>query len=298
MPTPYPPAPPVISGQNLTVSVFLRNPAVVQRRMENLTRQRFVADRLFNAGPQATGGAVIYDQVLDAGHLFAARDVQEIEPGAEFPLTGAADPTPLTAAVKKWGGAVPITYEEERRDRRDVLARRTTQLRNTVLRKVDTVAVATLDAAPLQTQAASGDWTTAATDIISDIETAKNKLDVMDMGYEADIVLLNPAQVLDIRKDADIRSALPRENRARNLLDLGAADLDGLLGLTWIPSNRVTAGTAYVADSRSVGGISDELALYTRVVNQPERERYLIQAARPTVPYVTDPKAVVKITGA
>jgi hypothetical protein len=301
MPTisPFPPAAPSISGSTLTVDLFLNNPARVQRTLQDLTRNRFIADRIFSAGPAADGGAVVHDQ-LSENDLFMDRDVQEIAPGSEFPILNESAPEPLVALVKKWGGSAGFTYEQIRRNRLDVLQRNLIKLRNTIVRKVDTVAISVLNAAPIPTAVASGDWTTAATDIIVDIETGKSAVDALDMGYEIDTVLLNPAQALDIRTDGDIRLVLPRENRARNLLDGGASDLDQLLGINeWHVSNRVPAGTVYLLDSRTVGFISDEIpGPYTRVVDEPTKERRLVMAARVPAMGVTDPKAVYKITGA
>lgn len=300
MPTtvsPMPPSPPTISADKLTLSVFLQNPAVVQRTLEALTSQRFIADQIFNAGPPADGGAVVYDQ-LTAQNLFTLRDVQEVRPGSEFPIVNGEEPNPLIALVAKYGGDAVFTYEQVRRNRKDVKKRELIRLRNTIIRKVDLLAIATLDAAPIQTQSASGDWTTAATDIILDIETAKSKLDAIDMGYEADTVLLNPAQALDIRADADIRLALPRENRANNLIDRSAADLNGLLGIPkWFVTNRVAAGTVRVLDSRFAGFISDEIQAYTRIMDEEIKERWRVRAARVPTMGITDPKSVVKITG-
>lgn len=294
--TPFPPVPAAISGQNLTLSLFLNNPARVQRTLEELSSQRFIADRIFAGGPAASGGAVIYDQVT-AENLYTLRDIQEITPGSEFPIVNGAEPNPLVALVKKWGGSAIFTYEQVRRNQLDVLRRELIRLRNTIVKKVDTVAIATLDASPKQTQSASGDWTTAATDIISDVETAKNKIDLIDMGYEASWVLINPAQALDIRKDADIRTAYPRENLGANLLNKGAADLAGILGLDWYVSNRVTAGEVWVG-AGTVGFISDEIpGPYSRVLDEMDKERWRVMAARVPTMGVTDPKAVVKITG-
>lgn len=293
----FPPAPPAISGQNLTLSIFLNNPARVQKTLQDLSSQRFIADRIFTAGPSASAGAVVYDQ-LTSQNLFTARDVQEIAPGSEFPIVNGAEPNPLVAQVKKWGGRARFTYEQVRRNQLDVLRREMIRLRNTIVRKVDTVAIATLDAAPITSQSASGDWTTAATDIISDIETAKSNMDALDMGYEAQWVLLNPAQALDIRKDADIRAAFPRENLAANLLNKGAADLAGILGLEWYVTNRVAAGSVYVGGG-DPGFISDEIpGPYSRVINDEKTESWEVMAARVPTMGVTDPKAVTKITGA
>ncbi len=298
MTTPYPPAAPTISGDTLSLSVFLNNPARVQRVIQDLSAQRFIADRIFSGGPPADGGAVVYDQVT-ANDLFTARDVQEIQPNSEFPILNETEPNPLVALVKKWGGAATLSYEAVRRDRRDILRRNLIKLRNTIVRKVDTVALATLAAAPTQTQSASADWGTASTDIIGDIEIAKNKLDALDMGYVADTVLVNPAEALGVRINTGIRSSYPRENLNQNLLTGEAMDLRGVLGLTWFVSNRVTAGAPWVLDSTQLGSISDEIpGPYSRVLDQPERERWLIQAARVPTMYVTDPKAAVAITGA
>lgn len=295
MTSPYPPGSPTLSGNNLTVDLFLKQPAYVQKAIEDLTNERFIADYIFAEGPPAPSGSVLYDQVT-AAMLYAERDIQEIEPASEFPLLTFPGAQPLVANVKKWGGAFFVTDEQRSRNRFDVLARNLRMTTNTIVRKMDTVAVAALNAAPVLTQGASGDWSTAATDIISDIQTAKNAIVSQDMGYEADTVLLNPAQALDIRKDADIRSVLPRENTARN--PLFSDDLNGLLGLNWIESNRVTAGTVWLLQRQIVGSRSDEQPLTSEPIPDRRKQVTFVQAWRKVVPYVTDPKAAIKITGA
>lgn len=295
MTSPYPPAPPTVNGREMTVDRFLREPAYVQRALEDLARERFIADYIFAQGPAAPSGSVLYDQVTEA-MLYAERDIQEIEPGAEFPLLTFGESAPLVATVKKWGGAFDITDEARDRNRFDVVARNLRMTTNTVIKKMDTVAVAALNAAPLIAQTASGDWTTAGTDIIADLETAKSAIDQADLGYVADTVLLNPAQRLDIRKDADIRAALPRENTAVN--PVLSSDLAGLLGLNYIVSNRVPAGTVYVFQRQIIGSRSDEQPLTSEVVPDRKRQMTRVQEWRKVVPYVTDPKACVRITGA
>jgi hypothetical protein len=57
----------------------------------DMTRQRFVADRIFASGGGVTGGAVVFDSV-EANDNYASRDVERVAPGAEFPIitSGAA----------------------------------------------------------------------------------------------------------------------------------------------------------------------------------------------------------------
>lgn len=295
--TTYPPSPPTYANGRITVEQFLRTPSRVQRAVEDLTRQRFIADYIFSAG-DAQGGAVVYDRVL-AADLYTTRDVQPIEPGSEFPIVDAAETAPIVAAVTKWGGAALITYEVVRRDARDVLARQLTKLRNTITKKVDSIAVAAMTAdASIPTSAGVAAWNNVATgDPITDLEVARSAIDDADMGYTADTILINPQQRLRLMGRADIRNALPRENTAANPLLNGGAALGGLLGFTWIVSNRVPAGTAIVLSRGTIGSIRDELPLYSRTVDQPDQERWLLMAARVTVPVITDPMAAYRLTG-
>jgi hypothetical protein len=294
----YPPTAPRYNPDGLTVTVdlFLNSPPRVQRALDAMTLNRFIADELFAAGPQATGGAVVFDQLTSTGEFFTERDVEAIAPGAEFPIVSEGVAEPLVARVTKWGAAGIVTYEEIDRDRRDVLARLLVKIRNTIVRKVDSVALATLDRAPVQTMTASGAWNNAGTDVIGDLEAARVMIDEQDMGYTADLCIINPRTKLDLKRNPGIREALPRENMGANLL--GGADLGQLLGFRWAISNRVPAGTIWVTSAKVVGSISDEVPLYSRVIDEPRNERRLIMAGRRVVPFITDPRAAVRITGA
>lgn len=295
MPTPYPPAPPTVNGTVISVDAFLNNPARVQRTIERLTLNRFVADFIFAAGPP--GSSVLYDQLL-ASDFFTARDVQEIEPGSEFPIVNSGEQMPKVAVVKKWGGAAVLTYEAVRRDNRALLNRELTRLRNTIIRKIDTVGMAVLDAAPIQALVGTGDWSVGTSKPLNDLEQARTMIDDADMGYVADTVMLNPAQRFDLRTRDDVRALLPREGTGTAGNPVLTKELANLAGYeNWIVSNRITAGIGYVLAAKMIGNISDELPLYSRVIDQQERERYLVQSARVAVPYVTDPKAVVRISG-
>lgn len=293
MPTPYPAGSPTINGTTVTVDAFLRNPARVQRSIDALANNRFIADVIFRPGPPATGGAVIYDQILGPESSFTERDVQEIEPGSEFPIVNSGELMPSVATAKKYGGEVMLTDEKVRRDARDLLARESIKLRNTIVRKVDTVAIATLEAAPILTFAGA-DWGTAATDILAQLAQAAFLSTSLDMGYEPNTVLINPAQELDLLVDTDLRAALSADNGSQLIRE---GNVGRLMGFDFIRTSRVPAGTAYLLDRGTAGSISDEVPLYARPLHDDRREAWFIHGARVAVPYVTDPKAVVKLTG-
>ncbi len=297
--TPYPPSPATIDAQGrLTIDTWLRNPVRVQRRLEDLTRARFIADQFFATGPEAVGGAVLFDQVT-AQDLFMARDVQQVAPGQEIPILTDEAPTPRLAAVAKWGGAVYITDEQRDRNQYDVAARQTAKLANTVLRKVDAVALATLEAAPINVEAgtswALGSATTDAA-IVQQLIKARGLINNPDNGYEADIMLANPAQRDQIASRLELLKLLT--GTAGPTLAEGIDRVVGrILGLDVFVSNRVPVGTIYIAQRRVIGGISNETPLRTEVIPERRSEKTWIQSTRRLVPYVTDPKAATKLVG-
>jgi hypothetical protein len=297
MPDYFPPALPTVAGVRITVDAFLNNPARVQKVIADLTAQRFIADRIFSPGPSAAGtGAVIYDQVM-ANELYTQRDVQSIEPGSYFPILNQVEAAPLVAKTVKWGGAARFTDEQVERDRRDVVQRGLTQIRNTIIRKVDTVAVATLRAAPIQQALASSSWTNSAAAIVKDVQTGKTAVDKLDMGYEITDALISPTTALNMITNDKLLSLLPREGMGGMPNPIESGELRGVLGLSWYSTNRVSDDEVLLVSGRTAGSISDEKPLYSRVVDERAREARLVMAARLVVPYVTDPLSVVRITG-
>lgn len=297
---PYPPLSPTVSGTLLTVDAFLKAPLQVQKTLQDLTRQRFLADRLFSAGGTATGGAVIYDQIL-GNDLYTTADVQAITPGSEFPLLEELGPAPLVAKTTKWGGSIQVTYEERDRDRRDVVNRKLTKLRNTIVKKVDVVSLAVLKAAPILTSAASALWSTVSTPIQKDVSTAQMLVDQQDMGYTLTDAYVSPATMNSMVNNDKVTQAIQTFNNGGIQNPLGQTPteprLRGFLGLDWHVTNRVLDTEAILVGGQMAGSLSDEKPLYTRVVDLPHRETVLIMGARLCVPYVTDPKSVVRITG-
>ena len=131
----YPPAAPTITGDTITVAIWLADVPRVARVLNDLAQQRYISGRIFATGPRATGGAIIFDQVTTTD-LFLGRDVEVIAPAQDFPILTDTAPTPLTAAVAKWGGRVFVSDEARDRNRMDVLRREMTKLSNTLVRKV------------------------------------------------------------------------------------------------------------------------------------------------------------------
>lgn len=296
MPDMYPPLAPSVAGTKITVEQYLRDVPRLTKVITELANERFITGRLFAPGPAALGGAVIFDQVA-ASELYAARDIQAIEPGSEFPIVTTTESAPLVARTVKWGGAGIITYEDRDRDRRDVLNRTLTRIRNTIVRKVDAVGVAALQLAPIGQQLASGSWGISSAAIMKDVATGITGVDRLDMGYGITSALISPLTHLNITTNDKLLSQLPRESSNPITSTLASRQLRGVLGLTWYVSNRVSDDEVFLFDGQNAGSISDEKPMYSRVVDQPAQERLLVMAARLTVPFVTDPKSVVRLRG-
>jgi hypothetical protein len=278
--------------------MYLNAPLRVAQDVQTLSADYFIADNVFAPGGQASGGAVLYDQVMQ-GFWFTGRDVQQVNPGQEFPLVDVQVPVPLTAMVAKWGGAIQFTYEDIRRNRIDKLAQGLSRLRNTITRKVDTVSIAVLRQAPIISQVASASWATATTAIVKDILTGTTEVEKYELGYKITGALISPNTELNMMTNSDLLDKVWKAgvNSPTPKSPLVSRQLGQLLNLNWYVTPRVTDDECILLTEKITGNISDEVPLYTRVVDDPQRERKLVIAGRLTVPYITNPKSCVRITG-
>src|SRR5881392_1965989 len=140
----HPLGPPTISGTTITVDTMLNQPTRITRMIMDLSLQRFIADRIFTSGGGVTGGAVIYDRVT-ANQLYATRDVERVAPGNEVPEITGDRLVPSVAEVEKWGGKVYITDEARQRNNSANFTNLVRQLTNTIVRKINARAIATLE---------------------------------------------------------------------------------------------------------------------------------------------------------
>jgi hypothetical protein len=305
-------------GPQLTVEALLRQPRLIARRLTDLVYQRYiVADRIFAKGSaeQVAGGAAVFQR---SESLFPTRnDVEEVGIRSEFPRTTWTEAI-FTAAVRKYGLEVPIADETVRRNALDVVERAQRKLANAMVRFVDTVAMTLLlDTATsgANTMAASGDWTTAATDIVADVANARKLILDKNEGYEPDTMIVNPAQELDLLIDLDLRNIMPREGGqpAPAALTGRAVPILGLRQVLVTPS--LTAGKVVIAESGVIGTIADEAPLpsesyvgyspgggfatvYVKIYREENTDEQIVRVARFPAMWISEPGALTVITGA
>ncbi|MGW3608947.1 major capsid protein [Micromonospora sp. NPDC005163] len=293
--TAYPLAAPTVTGNTLTVDTALKQPTRITRRIMDLTLARFIVDRIFATGGSADGGSVVYDQAT-VNELYTDRDVERVGPGDEFPIVGSQRPVPKVALAEKWGGKFFVT--DEARDRNDVTLfnNHTTQLGNTIVRKVNTRAVETLEAAITALGGAGTfaghNWATVVTAgagqtnnsgwPAADFAQAQYLADVDELGVQYDLWVVNPKQKMDL---------VTAYGSGLNEV-LAAAGIDEMFA-----SNRVANGTAYAVARGQVGELRVEKALSTEVWREQGTQRTWVQADVRPVMYVTNPYSIKKVTG-
>jgi hypothetical protein len=277
---------------------MLQQPTRINRYLSDLSLQNLFATDIFSTGGGVTGGALVYDQLtLNDIYLDSARSVQNVEPGAEFPIVTHSQGAPNVALVEKFGGKFDIT--DEARDRNDEVTfqRKSNKLMNDIVKGLNTRALAKLDAAITAftaTQTITGvSWATATTtaagsktaaiDPAFDFTKVQLAADVAELGVQIDTWIVHPNE----------RAKLIQLWGAQNVAAMFAAN-----GITKvITSARVTAGTAYALESGQVGELRFEKGISTETWREQATQRTWVQADVRPVMAVTNPYAAFKVTG-
>ncbi len=294
----YPLGVPSISGSNVTIPLMLQEPTRINRYLSDLSLTNLFAVDIFSTGGGITGGALVFDQLtLNDVALDAGRSVQNVEPGAEFPIVTHSQGAPGVALVEKFGGKFFVT--DEARDRNDEISfqRKGQKLINDIVKGLNTRALAKLDAAittftATQTVAGNG-WGTATTTAAGSktgaidpaFSFAKVQLaaDTAELGVDIDTWIVHPNQA------SALRTAYGAGNVAAVLADNGIRKL--------IVSARVTAGTAYAIEAGQVGEIRFEKGITTETEREMTTQRTWVQSDVRVAMAVTNPYSAFKVTG-
>jgi hypothetical protein len=310
MPHIYPPAPPTLSGDILTISRFLNSPALVQRRLRTIAEARFLADSILTGRYEVAGGALLYEQTES---IYTAKAPEAVNAGAEYPRTPAAPGPAALATVSKWGSDVPVTDEHIKRYGRRAIDIALLKITNYLVRQVDTTAMTLIGAAVPAgnqiTQVAS--WATPATsNILLDLTTAAAKIASYDQGYTADTIITTDLGRARILADRNIIAGLAREN-PNSVTARG--DIQEVAGLRILATNNIpTLATfyAFVCDSTMLGGLAYERLESPEYAGDPANgveswtrrdpaanDQWLVRGRRPVVPVIQEPNAIAAISG-
>ncbi len=306
MPGSYPPPAPTLTGDLLSIHRLLQSPTQIQRRLRTLADLRFVSDQILTQRFRTSGGAVLYEV---SEPIVNTRIPKAVSPGAEYPRDTPGLGTAATAAVKKWGQAVFLADEEIKRSiyAGDAVDRALRKLLNSVISKVDAVALAAVAAAVTQTQAAGATWSNASAAIYRDIELAAADVRALNQGYTPDTLLLSDEKYALMLSDPVIAS-LRRRETSENPIYGGDIERIGKFKVVPAPVGSLPTDDVWILDSSQLGGMADEVTVdpgYTvaemgvqvQTTRITARDGWDLQARRLTVPIVQEPGAGIRITG-
>jgi hypothetical protein len=300
------------NSPTLTVAALLKQPTRISRDLVNLAYKRLIADRLFVRGSaeQVAGGALVYQE---AESIYMDRDPEEIAERADWPRTGWTEAV-KTQPVRQYGFEAPISNLAIRRNQMDQVVRAERKLANSLVRFVDSKAMAFLEAGAGTSQGSGAVWTTAGTDIILEVGKAQESIEIQDNGYDgfsgATLVLHTNMRDALLNNTA-LRAALPRETNDSQIRTGMMAPFLGLREILFTP--QITATVALLIDTGVAGTIADEppdpkegfaaynpgpgfAPIYVKVYEEPQPKNQIIAAGRWPAMAITDPKAIVKIT--
>lgn len=306
MPGSYPPAPPTMTNNLLSVHRLLKSPTLVQRQLRTLADLRFVADRILTQRFRTSGGAVQYEI---SEPLTNTREVEAIAPGAEYPRDTPGIGTAAVAAVSKWGEAVFLADEQIKRSvyGGQAVDRALRKTVNTIISKVDGLATAAVASAVTATRSAIAGWESdAGARMYRDIELgAATILDLND-GYNPNTVLMSTEKYALLITDQNIATLRRRESDSNPIYG-GMIESIGKYQIIHTASSNLPSDDVWVFDRDQLGGMADEpdadpgfamsdQGVQVKVVRVEERDGWDLMARRITVPIVTEPNAGVKIT--
>ncbi|SOX53701.1 hypothetical protein MAAFP003_2375 [Mycobacterium ahvazicum] len=284
---------PTLSGRQLTVDVTLNQPSIIRSRIAKLTDDQIILDKLFRGyGGQVEGGGILYS-VVQASDFYTS-DVEKRSPGAEYKVVEGVDPDPKLALVSDWGGKFQVFQEQLTRNNVSYMDQQTTQLANTISRKLDVAGIAAVEAAidasntvtgntwenlvfvgPLDSITASADRPTA------DLSAAQLASDLQELGVRHNLLIVHP-------------------NQAHALRVAYGDGLDDMLksaGVELFSNPRMTAGTAYVCERGQVGTIGFEFPLTVDIWGDKGTRSWWVQAYVVPAFAVDRPYALKKLTG-
>ena len=287
------------------VHQFLRRPALVARRLQQLTDLSFIADLLLTGKADATGTGAL--MVEEDGELFLDDDPEVIAPGGEYPLVTADEVGAYLIALRKKGFDSEVTDEKIARTPTDALKRILTLMANTMIRDFDRVSMAVIASKVAGTYAASGVWTDGGR-IVEDILLADATEEERERGYAYNAVVLKPTDYAKVVASLVKDGMMPREQG--NPLLAGARSFD-FLGKRIIKSMYSPFADPLLVDTDNLGGVGTEnigspgysrtdkgVEVKTwRPTGRDDNDSWRLRARRVAVPYVTAPAAAVRVTG-
>jgi hypothetical protein len=290
---------PVLDGRTLTVDQALKQPTLIRDRIAHIADALLIAGNFYSPGGAqgVQGGGILYS-ITRAADQYLDGNLEERSPGSEYRQLQGVDPEVRLARVRDWGAKFKI--EDERRIRNDVdyLDQQTTQLANTIAKKVDDQALKSLNDAldsflTEQPDIIGHTWsnlvfegpldqlTPSAQRPTADWSAAQLAADLQQLGVKHDVIVTSPASAHALRTAYGDKLDLALESA----------------GLELVSNVKVAVGTAYLAEKGAVGIVGFEAPLTVNSWPDYETRSTIVQGWAVPAFAVTHPFRVKRLTG-
>lgn len=295
-------------GQELTVSTILKDPMWLPDRLYQNMDLAFMEDALLrDAG--SNSGVVAYRETAAPFLNDKAREVAEF---GEIPVSGIKEGEVKALVGVKFAQGIRVSYEMRTENNIDMVNRQVIALQNTMTKSAVDATLAAFKAAEIPTVAVSKAWTAADSEPFKDLATAKRKIsqaktdDNQLYGYMPDTLVIAESAI-DLLLNSQQTQAFFQGNMAdKNPVYTGVLPYS-LRGLRVVTSPWLTDEDVYVMQSGVAGFRSDTIPLKFSPLavesGDPNDElggntmSWRMNAVRKRIIAITDPKAVVKLTG-
>ncbi len=298
-------------GPQVTVAQFLKDPTLIRDAINDLTPDLFITESLFAGPVSAPGGAVKYRENVDK-YVLEAADITDnsadfaIDEGSRFHQVYQEEPNEVIARTRKYGVEGWVTFEEESRNDLPVMQRLTKRITNTMAKYFDKAALNRLatDANIFDDAAADNWYDTASLTILDDIMAAVDRVEDEDIAgtvYNANTLVISKKTYNALRRNKALQELWEVQSgrAATDTQDLrfGGA-INRLGGVDVLTTRWMRDDMAFVLERGGIGTIADEVPLTVKPVERDEgREISIVRVKRLSVAVVTDPKAIVRISG-
>lgn len=287
----YPAGPPSTTKTTITVSRALKDPTRLAQRIVPET-VAFLSDSLFRQGT-TDSGAVIYNEASVEGQYPSRGDVQEITPGAVYPMVDIDEGGDKVALSTKHGAGYKVTEEAEKRNNTNVIQKGNLKVRNALIRQDAARCLAAFDS-KVPTVNALDPWTVPKA-AKSTLLRGHAQVVGLKLGYNPRTVLISPNTATDLMLLDEIQNYAPRENTALN--PLYNPSIAGLWGFNWVVNEFVDDGDAILLEEKVTGVNITENPFRVQVVPVPlEGIKYVI-ADKWGVPIIDEPGSALVIKG-
>lgn len=309
----FPPGPPSLSGDVLSINRFLKDTPWVLRTLRDIGDEMFVADKLLTGQLFTESGSIGYETSGES--IYADRAPKAVPPGGEYPITPVSTGPASTANTVKWGNDSLIADESISRQKYDVVGRAFRKLMNSHVSTIDSVALSAITSAVTQNTDAIASWKASdgSAKILRDLMRAATSIIKLKQGYMPNAVFVEPDVFANIVSNDDLLKLLPREYPGVESTPvrqgLNSQLMRQIGGFTFITSpNHPVTGKALLLDTTVFGAFADEVlpetgyatgdnGLQVKSIRDEDTDGWRIRARRTTVPIVLEPAAAWLING-